>query len=150
MKSDVRIATPEDFEGVMELCRMLHVENGQYSWDEAKVSQAMQRGVHADGGYLGVIGERGQPLKGIICLVLDRAWYTSDMYLLELFNFVHPDHRKSDYAKQMIAHAKYYAKELDLPLTVGVISNKRMEAKCRLYSRMIPKTGEFFTFRPGH
>ena len=85
----------------------------------------------------------------MIGIQLDQPWYSSDWMLVELFNFVHPAHRRSTHAKSLIGHAKGYADQLGIPLVIGIISNHRTEAKVRLYRRMLPKAGEFFTYRPG-
>jgi len=132
----------------MALGHLLHAENGVHSWDNAKARNIARSLLNCDGGYIGVIGEPGN-LKGMIGLLLDQPWYSRDFQLVEIFNFVHPDHRRSTYAKQMIEHAKSYADKLDLPLLIGVISNHRTEAKVRLYRRQLPKAGEFFLYYPG-
>ena len=144
----VRMATPADFDGVMHLGRLLHAENGQHAWDDAKAQEIAAKLLECDGGYIGVIGAPDN-LHGMIGIQLDQPWYSSAWMLVELFNFVHPAHRRSTHAKSLIGHAKGYADQLGIPLVIGIISNHRTEAKVRLYRRMLPKAGEFFTYRPG-
>jgi hypothetical protein len=94
------------------------------------------------GGILGVIGEPGD-IKAMIFLLISKFWYTKNHHLEELFNFVRPDVRsaasssKDGYAFQLIEFAKKCAEEIGLPLTIGVLTNIRMEAKVRLYRRSL-------------
>ena len=80
--------------------------------------------------------------------MLDPVWFSDEFQLLELFNFVRPDSRASDFAKSLIGYAKTCAEGLGIDLMIGVLSNERMEAKVRLYGRMLPKAGELFCYRP--
>lgn len=142
-ETPVRIATAADEDAIMDLCRMLHEENGQFSMSEAKVRDALQTAFKRQGGLIGVIdGPKG--LEGIILLTIGQLWYSDDWMLEEMFNFVHPDHRRSSHAKRMIQFAKESADKLGIPLMIGVLSNTRTEAKVRLYERMLPKAGAYF------
>jgi hypothetical protein len=64
------------------------------------------------------------------------------------WNYVRPDSRKSNYAKQMIGFAKKCADETGLILAIGIISEKKLEAKRRLYERMLPLSGYWFIYKP--
>ena len=147
--SPVRLALPDDEDAIMELCQALHKENGQHSYDPVKVRGMVRRAILQQGGIIGVIGERGD-LKGCIYLLLDPVWYSNEYQLLELFNFVRSDSRsaKLGYAVHLIEYAKARSDELNIDLTIGVLSNIRMEAKVRIYSRLLPKAGEFFVHSP--
>lgn len=145
--SEVRLATPADREGIMALCRMLHAENGLFPMEEDLVEETIQRAFDRKGGIIGVIGAPGQ-LEGIIYMLVSNFWYSRKPHLEELFNFVHPDHRKSEHAKALIEFAKKCASD-DVRLVIGVISNERTEAKVRLYERRLGKpTGAFFVYPP--
>jgi GNAT superfamily N-acetyltransferase len=71
--------------------------------------------------------------------MMARFWYTEDFHLEELYNFVHPDYRKSDNAKALIDFAKNTAEKINVPLMIGIISNHRTEQKIRLYQRRLGK-----------
>jgi len=144
-ESPVRTATAADEEAIMTLCRLLHEENGAFSMSDEKVRNELRRAFDRQGGLIGVIdGPDG--LEGIILLTIDQLWYSDDWMLQELFNFVHPDHRRSTHAKRLIEYAKDCATHLKIPLLIGVLSNTRTEAKVRLYERMLPKGGAYFIF----
>lgn len=145
--SVVRLAKPEDEAAVFELCRILHKENGQFPMDDGLVRDALHKAFNKQGAILGLIGEQDK-LEGMIYLSIDRYWYTRHPHLGEVFNFVHPDHRKSDHAKALIEFAKACATPA-APLVIGVISNDRTEAKVRLYERRLGKSaGAFFIYPP--
>lgn len=146
----VRVADISDIDQIITLCEMLYEENGEktFSLSLPKMCNTVSNVLNKRGGVLGVIGQ-GDEIHGMICLVLEAPWYSDDFGLYELFNFVHPDHRASNYAKSLILFAKQKSEKLDIPLDIGILSNERMEAKCRLYRRVLPKIGEFFRYIPG-
>lgn len=144
MTDPVRIATEADIPGVLRLCAMLHEENGIATMSEDKVTGLVWRCVNRNGGILGVIGSP-DAIQAMIALQIDSLWYTDDEILAEVFNFVHPEHRKSDHARRMIEFAKATSEGMGLPLFIGVISNRRTEAKIRLYRRQLgDPAGAFF------
>jgi len=145
MEYRVRIAAPEDEADVHAFLKMMHEENGIFEWDDEKTREFIARATSRRYGVIGVIeGETG--LEGMICLVPDQLWYSSDWFLNEVFNFVHPDFRRSTRAKGLIAFAKNISDEMGLPLILGVVSNYRTEAKVKLYERQFPKAGAFFMY----
>lgn len=141
----LRVATEEDFNCVMDLCHLLHAENGQYPLNLHKVSELVWRALTRQGAIMGVIGKPGD-LKAMICLHIDPVDYADAFQIYEKWNYVRPDSRKSDFAKRMIRFAKQCADETGLDLTIGIISNDRLAAKARLYDRELPKGGVFYVY----
>jgi len=143
---NVRLATPEDEEEVIQLLHVLHAEGGLMPLDEMAAREMFQRAFHRKGAILGVIGEPGD-IQAMIFLLISKFWYTTQFHLEELFNFIRPDKRKSDYASKMIEFAKKCANETKLPLVIGVLTNDRMEGKVRLYRRSLGyPAGAFFVY----
>lgn len=143
----VRIATRADEERIMALCRDLHTENALLPMSEDRVRETIERAFSRDGGIIGVIGRPGEPLRGIIYVIIGRLWYSDDWVLEELFSYVPPEHRRSTYAQDLIDFAKRQADELRLKLMIGIISNERTEAKVRLYTRKLgPPAGAYFVY----
>jgi len=142
----VRMATPDDEPGIMDLCRMLHAENGLFPLDEDLVLSLVRDVLLNKQGFIGVIGPSDK-LEGSILLRLSNMWYSREPVLEEFWNFVHPDYRKSERAKRMLKFAKSCSLKMHVPLLIGIVSNVRTEAKCRLYNRELPKAGEFYLFR---
>ena len=133
---------------ILNLCALMHEENRpQHPLSWAKVVPMIRLATQHERGMIGVIGDRGD-LKAAILLVIEPIWYSDDWHLLEYFNFVRPDARKSTYAKDLINYAKSISDALHINLTIGVFSSERTEAKVRLYRRLLPCTGAFFSYRP--
>jgi hypothetical protein len=144
---DIRLADEHDEFEIFKLCSLMHSEQPYHplSWD--KIVPMIRLATARTRGIIGVIGER-HDLKAAIFLVLEPVWYSDDWQLLEFFNYVREDARRSNYAKQLIYYARNCADQLGVDLTVGVFSNIRTEAKCRLYRRIVPKMGEYFCYSP--
>ena len=143
IENAIRIATTDDFQEVFRICCLLHAENGQHEFSELKARHFIWRGLNRDNAIVGVIGPPNN-IKAIIYLAVDPVYYSDDVQLIEMWNFVRKDCRKSDYAKRMIQFAKRCADEIGCDLTIGVISNERLAAKERLYRRLLPVGGCFF------
>jgi GNAT superfamily N-acetyltransferase len=146
---DVRIATPDDMQPIYDLMMLAHEECGEHKISPEKVLHKIALATHRQASLIGVVGPSGERvLKGYVLLIIEPVWYSDDYQLLEVSNFVHPDHRRSDYAKQLIVFSKRCAENLALDLTMGVYSNERTEAKVRLYRRQLPPVGAFFCYKP--
>ena len=136
MTDTVRLATLADEDNIMQLLGIMHAESGMMPLDEMRAREMFQRAFYKKGATIGVIGEVGD-IKAMICLLISQFWYTDRFHLEEIFNFIRPDQRdaKSNYAVKMIQFAKRCSKEAKLPLVIGVLTNKRVEGKVRLYRR---------------
>jgi hypothetical protein len=132
----VRLATREDSREVLNLWYMLYQENAISSWDNTCVSNAIAKAIANNLAFIGVIGPIGEPVA-VIHLVIEPLWYTRDLHLRELGMFVHPDHRRSNYAKLLIGFAKQASDHLDMPLLMSVASTHRTEQKIRLFRRQL-------------
>jgi hypothetical protein len=139
----VRIATQEDEAQLMLLCRALHKDNGIFEMNDELV-RAMLRNVFNRKGVIGVIDGTDE-LAAAILIQFSHFWYSQDIFLEELFNFVRPNYRGSNYARLLLDFAKRCQKTLGLPLLTGIVTNKRAEAKVRLYRQKLgAPAGAFF------
>lgn len=144
--SRVRIATAADGDDLIELCKLLHSENGVFAMDQTRVRATLDRAFRREGGLIGVIGNPGH-VEGAIVLQISQLWYSEQWCLEELFSFVSPRFRRSTNAKDLIAFAKQASEKLGIPLLIGVLSNERTEAKVKLYSRHLGNpAGAFFLY----
>lgn len=149
-KSPIRLATPADEPEILQLLHVMWKESGWRPLDIECARELFARAFARQGGILAVIGVPGH-IRGMIYLLITRTWYTRDNHLEELFCWVHPEHRKSDYSKLLIDYAKSCSDQISeqagkkVPLLMGVLTNRRMAAKVRLYRRFfgIP-VGAFF------
>lgn len=146
----VRVATPRDEDAIMSLCHLLHEENGLFPMSEDRVREMVRRALFPEQSIspalIGVIGAPSN-LEAAIFMLVSQMWYSDQWHLEELYSFVRPDCRKSDYAKLLIDFAKSAAEQLAIPLVIGVLSNIRTAEKIRLYRRRLgDPAGAFFLY----
>lgn len=146
--SPVRKAQPEEADDIMAMCHALWKENGQFSFSETKVKAKLDDAFNRRGAIIGVIGKPGK-LEGSICVHISDYFYTDDYHLGELWNYVWPEYRKSNNAKDLIRFGMRCSDEIGIPLLIGVVSNERTVAKLKLYQRILGEpAGGFFIHRP--
>ncbi len=139
-RSTVRLAQPSDEAEILELLHMMHAENGLQPLDVDCARETFARAFDRKGGHLAVIGAPGH-IRAMLYLMITHFWYTRKDHLEELFCWVHPEHRHSDYSKVLIDYGKKCSDDISaimgvkVPLFMGVLTNKRMSAKVRLYRR---------------
>ena len=144
--SKVRKATLADLPELMEMCRELHLENAQFTMNDAKVTEMIQRAFNGKGAVMGVLGSTGT-IEGAILLLINSWWYTDEFCLEEIFSYVRPAFRKSTNAKELITFGKRCSDELGIPLVIGVVSNERTRAKVGLYTRQLSEpSGAYFIY----
>lgn len=142
--SNVRIAIPNDEEAIYQLLKNhLYSENALFPLSENKARETIRRACNHDNAMIGVI-ENESGIVATVGLFLSQYWYTDATYLDELWNHTHPDHRKSDYAKNLIDFSKWANENIGVVLMMGIMSTIRTEAKVRLYSRKLQMIGAFF------
>ncbi len=151
----VRLASPDDDEAIFELLLMLHAEMGFFSLNKDKVRAGIQWATRGNGGFVFCIDEDNRVVASL-GMLLTTDWYTDDDHLLERWNYVHPNYRRSDYGRRMLEQAKatsdWFTKSArkdgrnDIPFLCGINSFDRTEAKVRLYARHIPCIGAYFLY----
>ena len=144
----VRKARRYDADQLMQMCKILHAENGQFGLSMRKVEGMVDKAFSNDGCIIGTVGP-GDRIEGIIMLLIAQFWYTEDWCLEEIMNYVLPEHRRSTHANDMIAFAKRCSDEIHIPLVIGVVSNERTKAKIELYRRQLGEpVGGYFMHKP--
>lgn len=141
----VRLAVEADMPELIPMCKMLHAENGLFPLSDEKLHGLIDRYFQGRGAIISVIGEVGHPVASIY-LGISQFSYSDEWLLLEEWTFVHPDHRKTNYARSLIAYAKGISDDMKLPLMTGILSNKRTEAKVHLYEQLMDKVGAYFIY----
>jgi GNAT superfamily N-acetyltransferase len=144
----VRVAGPQDYEGIMRLGRMVWHENGVFGLNEEKAANSLLPLLFKDGGIVGVIGPSDNPEAAVV-LRIANYWYADESFLEEVCVFVHPNFRsaKGGRARHLVEFAKRVADDIGMPLMIGVLSNTRTEAKMRLYERQFGKpSGVYFLY----
>jgi GNAT superfamily N-acetyltransferase len=154
--SIVRIAGPQDFDECWRMLMESHGENALFPLAEDKVRWFVNRVIYPETirpddvgirGIIGVIGPVGA-IEGLVFLTIGSYWYSNALHIEEYMVFVDPKHRRSSHAKALVSWMKQQVEATGLPLITGIMSTHRLEAKCRLYQRLLPKVGEFFYLAP--
>jgi GNAT superfamily N-acetyltransferase len=139
--STIRLAQPSDEPEIISCLKLMHAECGWQPLDVDYARATFARAFDRKGGILAVIGVPGH-IRAMLYLMITNEWYTRENHLQELFCWVHPDHRNSDYGKLLIEYAKKCSDDISakagvkVPLIMGVLTNKRMSGKVRLYRRV--------------
>lgn len=144
----VRVAGPQDYQGIMNLGKLVWHENGVFNLNEEKAANALIPLLFKDGGIVGVIGSPEDPEAAVV-LRIASYWYADTQFLEEVCVFVHPKYRsaKGGRARKLVEFAKKVADDIGMPLMIGVLSNTRTEAKMRLYERQFGKaSGAYFLY----
>lgn len=128
-------ATEADLPEFMRLFKVMWTECGLFSLDEDCVVETFNRAVKNREGVIGLIKGPSGDIRAMLCLLITRYYYTRQFHLEELWNFVSPDFRKTNYADTLLKYADHCQKSLGIPLVIGVLTNERMEAKVRKYRR---------------
>lgn len=144
----VEIATPKDQQEVFDLLCELHQENAMFEMDPEMVMSYIVRATNQDGGLIGVIKEKGK-IVGCILLFSEKFWYAKSSYLAEYLNYIHPQYRKSNYAKDLIDFAKWSSEQMELPLIMGIMSTIRTRAKLHLLNKKMFFIGGLFAWNTG-
>jgi GNAT superfamily N-acetyltransferase len=132
--TEVRIATAADRDGMIALLHMMYEENGVASLSIPKMLSVLDRGLAREKSIIGIIEENGV-IKASIGLYAHSWWYSEAFHIEDTWCFVHPEHRKSTYAKSLLKFAKKFADGLGVQLLIGVLSSERTTAKVRLYEK---------------
>lgn len=156
----IRLAGLADLDTVIELCEMGHEENAIFSLSPEKYQRRIIEAISTPEQWQEItteakntfscviLAEKDGHGAGIVVLNGGSQWYSDDQMLFDIFNFVAPEHRRSDCAKRLVEFSKSVADQIGLPLLFGVLSTTRTEAKLRLYRRQMTLVGGFFLHVP--
>lgn len=145
----VRVGTPDDVHGAMELAIMGGAENGIIRASPEKLLNDIWPALNLDWGIVGIVGELGQKLEGLVILRITTPWYGDDPVLEERAIFVHPEYRsaKGGRAARLCEFSMKTADRLGLPLIIGILSSQRTAAKVRMYTRFFGEpAGAFWIY----
>lgn len=147
----VRLAGPSDELDVFNLLKMDLEENATQvaPIDPEKVMLTIQSGTRTRGGFVGVIGK---PAIAVVVLIPCQWWWSNGWYFEELVNYVHPDHRKSNHASDLLDFCKWASDEQTrgfgyrVYLVAGVFGARRIYAKISMYRRKLWQVGGCFLY----
>lgn len=143
----VRVATPEDLAGCMDLFVQATEEDGIEEMNARKLLDTVWPSLHQEGGLVGVIGAPGDKPEAAVLLRIEHLWYSDAPVISEKLAFVHPEYRvsKGGRAKKLCEFSKRVSDEMGIPLVIGIVSTDQTKGKVRLYERVFGSAaGAFF------
>ncbi len=142
----VNIAKSSDADRVYNFLLNLNNENAIFPLSESRSREAIASCLPQTQGLGGIIGiiENQKEIEACVGLRFSRMWYTDEWFLDELWNFVLPEYRKSTNAQKLIDFAKKVAEMMNTPLVMGIVTQKQLEPKMRLYQRKMKQVGAYF------
>lgn len=119
---------------IVELLRLMHAEGYPGTFSETKVQSSL-----ADLMVSGVVlvTKSGGRIVGTVGLEPSQFPWSDDWHLADRFFYVHPDHRRSAHARTLLTEAKKIAKEAGIPLRMGIFGKDRLDAKIKLFRRIM-------------
>lgn len=145
----IRIAIAEDFEVVLPLLVLRHQE-ARHGRRLSLLQVCRQYdAITNGGGTIGVIEDTAIVVASI-ALVRCRYWWTMDEHYEALWNFVHPEHRRTDHAKDLMNFAKAICDKANLPLYLSQEETPETAPKVRLLERQMTRTAVIFSHEPEH
>lgn len=140
----IRLAQRSDEPELLRHIETMHREGGMRPLDLEKARETLALSFDRKGGMLAVIGPPGD-IRAMLFLRIGNLWYSAHNHLEEVFNWVHPNHRRTNYATRLLEYAKATCDQIStnsvengghrIPLIIGVFTHKRMAAKVRMYRK---------------
>ena len=147
----VRPARPSDEDALFNMLCLAYSENALYKMSAKKVRDMIEQGTRSRDVIIGVAESPDGKIAGSIGAYFMQWWFSDEWSICELWNFVHPDHRKSPirYGVELIQYGKWLAENMKMPLHMGILTATRMEAKVKMYKRQLNQSGAIFIYNAG-
>jgi len=145
----VWVGNPDDVHDIMDLAMQACDENGFVEPNPVRLLAEIWPALNREKGIVGIVGVPGEKPQGAILLRIGNIWYSDQEILEERAVFIHPDFRsaKGGRARKLCDFSKKVADELNLPLTIGVLSSNRTKGKIRMYERIFGEpSGAYFLY----
>jgi GNAT superfamily N-acetyltransferase len=143
MPPGLELATVDDIGDLVEFLRGLHAECGIGPLNIPKATENIRLCMPDRLGVTAVSRVNGD-IVAAVGLLTDTPWYGDQVFLKDLFFFVHPAHRHSLHAQRLLLFAKQAARSVRLSLILTVLTNKDTAAKERFFGRHLRSGGRFF------
>ena len=134
----IRLGTPDDMREVMDLAIAAAKENALLTANQVLLAHAIWPALNQNHGMVGCIGKPGGEIEGMVVLNIGTLFYSDEMCVEERVVFVKPEYRaaKGGRARKLCEFSASVAKELGLPLLIGVMSSDMTKQKVELYRRV--------------
>jgi GNAT superfamily N-acetyltransferase len=142
----VRPAAVPDKPGVLSLLEMRHAEFGLGRFDPARAERAIQAAIDGTAAiFAGVIAGDGGP-EATVGLALAQWFDTSEYHLEAVWDYVHPEHRKTEHSRKLRRFAEISADRLGLELIMGGPIRAGHEGRVHAYCKDMRPAGAFFLY----
>lgn len=145
---NVRPAEERDEENLFAILCMAYKENAPYKINPNKVRLMISAASRDKDVIIGVIDapDGSGRIAATVGAMFSQWWYTDDWHIEDCWNYVHPEYRKSTFAKDLLNYSKWIAEKMSMPLHVGILTAERMESKVRFFARQMPQVGASFVY----
>lgn len=145
---NVRAAEEQDEENLFALLCMAYKENAPYPINPNKVRLMISAASRDKEVIIGVIDapDGSGRIAASVGAMFSQWWYTDAWHIEDCWNYVHPEYRRSTFAKDLISYSKWLAEKMQMPLHLGILTADRMESKIRFFSRQMPQVGAAFVY----
>jgi hypothetical protein len=151
--AQVRRATAADEDAIYKLLLIDIAENAAIVAppNEGRIRGTIRQALNKP-SVAGVIDGPDGTIVGVVMLVLMPWWWSMSWYFQEIPLFVHPDHRKSTYARQLDAFQRWWVDAMSASfghrifLLCGVLGTVGVRAKTAWYRRRYRQVGSIFLY----
>lgn len=151
--ANVRAAGVADEVSLVDLVRLDVLENASHiaPIDEKRIWQFIQRATRDRIATIGVIGAPGH-VEGMVYLIPAQWVWSQEWFIEERLTVVHPDHRKSRHAGDLLLFARWSAdftasqSGLRVRLVGTVAATRRGLAKQAIFGRYLNRIGGIYAY----
>ena len=140
----IRLATVQDLSELYVMFQVMHSEaiDGTSSIDSEKLTATLNATLHR--GVV-VVYEVDGFIVGAIGGMETSDWWSSDIYIADLFFFVYEEHRKSKIAVTLIKSFLKIARDANIKAKLGHVYTGDGERKDNFYERLgLSKVGSLY------
>lgn len=142
----MRVAEPSDLQAVCDLLKVRSAEIGVLRFDEAKAQETIRPIIES---RLCFVCEADGTIAASLGLTFaEPSWDSSDSGMVDRWFFVHPEHRHTQFAQELVLMAKKAARISQVPLWLSVSATKRSVKKMLFMERYMRTFGGTFYYIP--
>ena len=141
----LRLATVEDLSELYMMLQVMHSEtiDGTSPIDSEKLTSAINNALHR--GVV-VVAEIDNKIVGSIGGMKTSDWWSSEIYLADLFFFVYNENRQSKIAVKLIKSFMEIGKKANMKMKLGHVYSGDGDRKDKFYERLgFVKAGSLYT-----
>jgi GNAT superfamily N-acetyltransferase len=124
------------FECLIQLLTMLHAETPHAPLCPDRLRESVREAMDAEGSWIFASVLPDGRMAGTVALTTTAPFFSRQLWLRDLWLFVHPECRRTPHARMLVRAAKLMAEKMKLPLHMEISGyGGRIAGKVRLYAR---------------